>query len=117
MSKKTILRGNLNTVVLIGIFKECIAEYYTNEQFYECVMSPELEKLSKSLENVTTVAHSMPSIPHLRFGLGIRNCTCLLSDQCFHGSLWLIECIMQDMEQCTGWKCLVWKTRIQVKCN
>ena len=40
-----------NTVVSICIFTEYMAESYPNEQFYDCVMSPDLEELSKSLEN------------------------------------------------------------------
>lgn len=40
-----------NTVVSICIFTEYMAESYPNEQFYDCVMSPDLEELSKPLEN------------------------------------------------------------------
>ena len=40
-----------NTVVSFCIFTEYMAESYPNEQFYNCVMSPDLEEVSKSLEN------------------------------------------------------------------
>ena len=118
-----------NTVVLICIFPEYMAGSYPNEQFYDCVMSPDLEKLSKSLENF---GRSQSAInPTFAFWLMyIKMVQILLlfiratreNNLELHLSAvrlmlpWLIEYIMQDMGQCTGWKCLVWKTRIQVKC-
>lgn len=115
---------------LFSISAECMADSFPDEQFYDCLMSPELESLSIALNNFASVqstwnptfAFWFTYLEMLQILLlfiratRVNNWELHLSDLCFLGSLWLIELIMQELEQCTGWKCHVWITLIQVKC-